>query len=332
MASDRLHGRVLVTGGAGFIGNQLCKALLKLGEDVTVLDNFSSGARGNLELSSSQGRFNIIKGDCKNKGDVKKALAGVKTVFHFAANPEVRLDRSDPSTCFRENIYATHILLEAIKNADVETIVFASSSTVYGDARLLPTPENYGPLEPISYYGAAKLGSEGLISAHCHTYRRAAVILRLANIIGPMSKHGVIRDFLTQVKNNPRKLRILGDGNQTKSYLFIDDCISAILRSVEFVHPSVNIFNVGSEDQIIVKDIAKIILGEAGLNDVTFEFTRQLEEGRGWNGDVKRMLLDVRKLRSKGWRPKFSSEDAVRITVKSLLRKSLHFTTELMQG
>jgi len=311
--------RVLVTGGAGFIGSQLCKVLLNRGDEVTVLDNFSSSSHGNLQRIPACKKINVVIGDCKNRQDIRRALAGAETVYHLAANPVVRLDHSDPSTCFQENAYATHALLDEVRKRDVNPVVFTSSSTVYGDARLLPTPESYGPLEPISYYGAAKLASEALISAFSYTYGITGIILRLANVIGPRSKHGIINDLLAQIKKRPRGLRVLGNGRQIKSYLYIDDCISGIIHSVQSSQKSLNVFNVGSSDQIEVKAVARIILAESGVDDMPIEFTGGTEEGRGWNGDVKNMLLDVSKLRSKGWRPKYTSEEAIRITVRSVL-------------
>ena len=315
--------RTLITGGAGFIGSNLCQALLDSGESLTVLDNFSSGFQRNVRNLRSRISVNVLRGDCKNRKDVKHALEDVGKVFHLAANPEVRLDLSDPSTSFRENVYATHILLEELRGTDVDTIVYASSSTVYGDARLLPTPENYGPLEPTSFYGASKLASEGLVSAFCHTYGVTGVILRLANIVGSASGHGIIRDFLSQLRNNPEKLRIQGDGHQIKSYLHIDDCISGILCSFKSSSKGLNVFNVGSADQLDAKTIAGIVQSEAGFASLPIESVGGTRDGRGWKGDVKNMLLDISKLRSKGWQPKYSSEEAVRIATRSELSKEL---------
>ena len=162
----------------------------------------------------------------------------------------MRLELTDPRTCFHQNVYATHILLEAVRNGHVKKVVFASTSTVYGDARVIPTPEDYGPLEPISIYGASKLASEALIAAYVHTYGFDALALRFANVVGPRSGHGVIFDFVRKLRENPRLLEILGDGTQTKSYLYIDDCISAVLTGFESVQGRVEVLNVGSEDQV----------------------------------------------------------------------------------
>jgi len=314
-----LNLKATVTGGAGFIGSYLCEALANLGRDVTILDNLSSGTRNNIrELLKSSG-VKLIVGDCKDLTDLRKAIANADIIYHFAANPEVRLELADPSTCFRENTYATHILLEAIRNSNVDKIVFASTSTVYGDAKIIPTPENYSPLEPISIYGASKLASEAFITSYCHTYKKKGIILRLANIVGPRSKHGVINDFITKLKRDPMQLEILGDGHQTKSYLHIDDCINAILKAFGTAKETVEVFNVGSDDQIEVVRIAQIVAEEMNVNDVQFRFTGGVDGGRGWIGDVKKMLLDTSKLKSRGWKPRCSSEEAVMLATRSIL-------------
>jgi len=311
--------KVTVTGGAGFIGSHLCEALTNLGQNVTILDNLSSGTKDNIQEALKSTSLQLIVGDCKNSVDVREAVARADAAYHFAANPEVRLEIADQSTCFRENIYATHILLEAIRHSNVDTIVFASTSTVYGDAKTIPTPENYSPLEPISVYGGSKLASEALITSYCHTYEKRAVILRLANIVGPRSKHGVTNDFITKLRRNPKQLEILGDGRQTKSYLHIDDCVNAILKACETAEETVEVFNVGSDDQIEVARIAKIVAEEMNLDDVRLNFTGGVDGGRGWVGDVKNMLLDTTKLRSRGWKPRYSSEEAVRMAARSIL-------------
>jgi len=312
---------VAVTGGAGFLGSYICEALANLGHGVTTLDNLSSGSWDNLGELLKSSRVKLIVGDCKDPVDVRKAVANADIIYHFAANPEVRLELADPQTCFRENIYATHILLEAIRNSNVDTIVFASTSTVYGDAKTIPTPENYTPLEPISIYGASKLASEALITSYCHTYKKKAVILRLANIVGPRSRHGVINDFITKLRRNPKQLEILGDGRQTKSYLHIDDCVNAILKACETAEETVEVFNVGSDDQIEVTGIAEIVAEEMNMNDVQFSFTGGVEGGRGWVGDVKNMLLDTTKLKSKGWKPRYNSEKSVRLMIREILQR-----------
>ncbi len=313
----------LITGGAGFIGSSLSERLIRLGWNVTLLDNFSSGSGENLanvlHQDVSRASTQLVAGDCTNPVDMKKAFQEAEVVFHLAANPEVRLDLNDPETCFRQNLYGTHILLEAMKNSQADTIIFASSSTVYGEAKKIPTPEDYSPLEPISVYGASKLGAEALITSYCHMFKKKGLILRLANIVGRRNRHGVICDFIRKLEADPRELEILGDGRQTKSYLYIDDCVEAILKACEVTQKRIEVFNVGSEDQIEVTRIAEIVIEETGLTNVNIRFIGGVDGGRGWKGDVKNMLLDIGKLKSKGWRPRFSSEEAVRLTVKSML-------------
>lgn len=319
---DWKEKRVLVTGGAGFIGSSLCKKLASSGCYVVIFDNFSSGKYENVEdiLKDYADKTCLLRGDCKKPSDVKKAVSDVDVVFHFAANPEVRLELNDPENCFKQNIYATHVLLEALRQThDVEKVVFASTSTVYGDVDVFPTHESYGPLRPISIYGASKLASEAMVSSYAYLYNFAAVLLRFANIIGPKSRHGVIPDFINKLRKNEKELEILGDGTQCKSYLYIDDCVNAILTACEKTNRQVEIFNVGSEDWVNVSRIAEIVVEEMSLKNVKFRFTGEVDEGRGWKGDVKKMLLDISRLKALGWKPKYKSEEAVRIATKHIL-------------
>lgn len=319
---DWKEKRVLVTGGAGFIGSSLCKKLASSGCYVVIFDNFSSGKYENVEdiLKDYADKTCLLRGDCKKPSGVKKAVSDVDVVFHFAANPEVRLELNDPENCFEQNIYATHVLLEALRQTvDVEKVVFASTSTVYGDVDVFPTHESYGPLKPISIYGASKLASEAMVSSYAYLYNFAGVLLRFANLIGPKSKHGVIPDFINKLRKNEKELEILGDGTQCKSYLYIDDCVNAILTACEKSNCQVEIFNVGSEDWVNVSRIAEIVVEEMGLKNVKFRFTGGVDEGRGWKGDVKKTLLDISRLKALGWKPKYKSEEAVRIATKHIL-------------
>lgn len=312
--------KTLVTGGAGFIGSHLLDRLTSLNHQVIVLDNLSSGLRESIPPSLQNENVQFVLGDCTNPSDVKKALKDVDIVFHLAANPEVRLKHNDPQTCFKQNVYATHILLEEMRRSNVHTIAFTSTSTVYGDVEVIPTPETY-PTRPISLYGASKLASEALITAYAHTYTFNVVIYRLANIVGPRSRHGVIYDFIEKLRKTPEELEILGDGTQTKSYLYISDCIDAILLGVERAAKPVEVFNVGSEDQVDVKTIAKIVAEEMALTNVKFKYTGGVDGGRGWKGDVKNMMLDIGSFKALGWEPMYGSEEAVRISTRTLLRE-----------
>ncbi|MEM3728455.1 MAG: NAD-dependent epimerase/dehydratase family protein [Candidatus Bathyarchaeia archaeon] len=312
--------RVFITGGAGFIGSHLVDKLCEMGLKVVVFDNLSSGTIENVKEWLNAPNFKFIHGDLLSPKEIVRSIEGCDIIFHFAANPEVRVGSEDPKIHYEQNVLATFNLLEAIRKVGrVKILVFTSSSTVYGDAELIPTPEDYAPLKPISTYGASKLAAEALISAYANTCGFKAIIYRLANIVGLRSQHGVIYDFIKKLRENPNRLEILGDGTQTKSYLYVEDCIDAILTGLNAGNERVNIFNVGSEDQIIVKEIADIVCTKMGLRDVQYVFTGGVDGGRGWKGDVKVMLLKIDRLKSLGWKPKLNSRQAVERAVSEIL-------------
>ncbi len=308
---------ILVTGGAGFIGSHLIDSLLESNHEVKCIDNFSSGRKEFIEGSINKG-LELVKGDLLNPGDIKKALDGCDTVFHLAANPDVRLGVDNTRVHLEQNIIATYNLLEEMRKAGVKKIAFTSSSTVYGEAEEIPTPENYGPLVPISLYGASKLAAEGLISAYCHTFDMESVIYRFANVVGPRSTHGVTYDFIKKLRGNAGELEILGDGSQKKSYLYISDCIDAMLFGMEKSKSKVEIFNIGSEDWVDVRKIADIVSQEMGISP-KYRFTGGVDGGRGWKGDVKIMRLSIDRLKNMGWKPEYGSEDAIRMTARWLI-------------
>jgi len=315
--------KVLVTGGAGFIGSYLVDALLTQGIYVTVFDNLSTGRLRNIKEWLTHKNFTFIKGDLLNPVDIEKLEKNqYKIVFHLAANPEVRVGSTNPSIHFQQNVVATEMLLEHFRNSQSTfTVLFVSTSTVYGEPTKIPTKENYAPLKPISIYGATKLACESLISAYAYTYGFKAIIYRLANIVGPRSEHGVIYDLVQKLRKKPNDLEILGDGTQNKSYLYIRDCIEAMLLGLEKSEEQVGIYNIGSEDQINVKEIAHIVIEEMELKNVKLKFTGGVDGGRGWKGDVKNMLLDISKIKALGWKPKLNSKQAMKKTVTSLIQK-----------
>jgi UDP-glucose 4-epimerase len=307
--------QIVVTGGAGFIGSHLVDRLIREGNKVIVLDNLSTGRREFIQQHFNDPNFKFHNVDLL-AGRFSKYFKDVEEVWHLAANPDVRAALKDTRIDVEQNFLATYNVLEAIKKMKVKRIIFTSSSTVYGEAKQVPTPEGYSPLTPISLYGATKLACEALISAYSHTFDMEAVIFRLANIVGSRSTHGVVWDFIDKLRRNPDELEILGDGNQKKSYLYIDDCIEAMLVSTEKCSQErINMYNVGSEDWITVKEIAEIVCEEMRLNP-NFRFTGGK---RGWEGDVPLMLLDVSKLKKLGWRPKYKSRDAIKLQVHSNL-------------
>lgn len=315
----------MVTGGAGFIGSHLTERLLKDGHTVLIVDNFSTGTLANIKPLLNNPSLSILKEDLKKPAKLGNAVNECETIFHLSANPEVKIGESSPVVHFEENILATLNLLEAIRQAGTpKKIVFASTSTVYGDASKIPTPEDYSPLIPISTYGASKLACEALISAYSHTFNHRVLIFRLANTIGPKTRHGVIVDFIRKIQKNPRQLEILGDGNQEKSYLHISDCIEAMLHLTKRFHDSIEkteIYNIGSNDQITVREIAEIVAEEMNVPHIKHKFTGGVDGGRGWKGDVKRMLLSIDRLLQTGWRPRFSSREAVRYAAEVLVKE-----------
>ncbi len=305
----------VVTGGAGFIGSHLVDALVAQGNDVLVIDNCSTGSRSNLLPHLDAGRITFCEQDLLDDG-WQQQLLGADRVYHIAADPDVRQSAQTPEVQVRNNILATHRVLEAMRANDVPELVFTSTSTVYGEAAVIPTPETYTPLEPISVYGATKLACEALISSYCHSFDMQAWVYRFANIIGERSTHGVIRDFIRKLQNDPHELEILGDGRQTKSYLDVHECVEAMQYGVEHAHEPFNVFNIGSEDWITVATIADIVVEEMGLDGVRYRFTGG---ARGWVGDVPRMQLSIEKLKRLGWRPVIGSEQSVRTAVRAML-------------
>ena len=313
--------KVLVTGGAGFIGSHLVDHLIDGGGEVCVIDDLSAGSLDNLRRWESDPRLSFVKGDLLDPETVIGALGGCDVVYHLAANPEVRASRASPEDHFKQNVEATYRLLEAVRRVGgVELFVFASSSTVYGEADMVPTPEDYGPLKPISHYGASKLAAEALVSAYASMYGFRAVIFRLANIIGPRSKHGVVYDFVEKLRADPGKLEVLGDGSQSKSYLYVDDCVRGMVMGAEEARDRVEVFNLGSDDRVSVMEIAGIVIEEMGVEGCEVRLTGGVDGGRGWAGDVKVMQLDSSRLRSLGWRPALSGLEAVRETARALVR------------
>ena len=314
-----LDMRYFITGGAGFIGSNMVDRLMVNPDNfVTVYDNLSSGKREFLKEHENKDHFKFIKADLLEFDELKQSIQNHEFVFHFAANADVRLGVEKTNTDLKNGIQATFNLLEAMRLADIKKIAFSSSSTVYGEAQKIPTPEDYGPLVPISMYGAGKLGAEALIMAFASSFEMQAWIFRFANIIGRRGTHGVIIDFVNKLRKNSKELEILGDGRQQKSYLLVDECVASILFAIEHSKDKVNIFNLGSQDNINVKRIGELIVEEMELTNVNFKFTGG---SRGWTGDVPIMLLDTRKISALGWKGKYNSEGAVRQAIKDYLNE-----------
>ncbi|WFO75974.1 SDR family NAD(P)-dependent oxidoreductase [Desulfurococcaceae archaeon MEX13E-LK6-19] len=310
---------VLVTGGAGFIGSHLAERLAKKGMFVRIIDNFSTGSWDNLKFLKQKNNVEIVNGDLKNDELYQRnILDNIDVVFHFAANPEVRISSTLPEVHFNENIVATFKLLEAIrKKGNVKTIVFASSSSVYGEPKTIPVTED-APIRPVSVYGASKAACEVLIHSYSTLYGIRAIILRYANVVGPRLRHGVIYDFYMKLMRDPYELEILGDGLQVRSFIYISDAIDATLLTVEKTKTMFEVFNVASEDWITINDVANIVLRVLGLNRTKIRY-KPLYHGIGWPGDVKKIALSISKIKKLGFKPKYTSKEAVELTIKSYL-------------
>lgn len=314
--------RVVVTGCAGFIGSHLTERLVNSNNLVTGIDNFSAGRREFLATIEGEKNFELVEGDLLSI-NLDEVFRGSDVVFHFAANPEVRVGVTDTRTHLDQNVLVTYRVLEGARKQGIRNIVFPSTSTVYGEPEIIPTPENYGPLLPISLYGASKLACEALISAYCHTFDMRSVIYRFANVVGSRSTHNVLHDFLNKLEKDHEQLEILGSPPGTiKSYIHVSECIDAMMLGAEKMKSSVEIFNIGSKDSITVQQIADIVVEELGLVDVIYRWTGGVKGGRGWVGDVKEMLLSIGKIEQLGWSPRLTSAEAVRKAVREMIGNS----------
>jgi UDP-glucose 4-epimerase len=300
---------VLVTGGCGFIGSHLVDALIARGNDVTVLDNLSSSTLEYVRPHMETEKLRFVKGDVRDFNVVSRLCSSKDAVFHFAAQPDVRLSLNQPLIDFDINVRGTLNVLEGMRRNEVPLMVFASTSTVYGQASIIPTPENY-PIDPISNYGASKSACEVYMMSFSSCYNMSCVSLRYANIFGFRSTHGVVHDFFQKLRKDPERLEILGDGKQVKSYLYVTDCIEASLLAAEKdEQEGFGAFNIGTSEQLQVNEIAKIVTNELGISDIDFAYTG----GKGgWMGDVTDMLLDTKKIRNLGWQPKVEVKEGIR--------------------
>ncbi|KYH25051.1 GDP-L-fucose synthase [Halalkalicoccus paucihalophilus] len=304
---DLSDSRILVTGGAGFIGSHLTERLLADGNEVVVLDDFSNGDRSWVPDEAE-----LIEGDLTESSVADDAIDGdLDGVFHLAARKSVNDEH--PRGQFEANAAMTYNVLEAMDRAGVSEIVFTSSSTVYGEAPR-PTPEDYAPVEPISVYAASKIADESLLSTYAHTHDMRVWTFRFANIVGPRLRGAVIPDFVEKLRDDPETLTILGNGLQEKSYMYIEDCLDAMAHVIEHTDRPVNTFNLGTRTTTSVNRIADIVSDELGV-DPEYEYTGG---ERGWTGDVPKMRLSIEKLAGLGWDVDLESDRAVRKTADEI--------------
>ena len=303
---DLTGKRLVITGGAGFVGSHLVGRLAE-DNDVLVVDDYSNGRREFVPEDAS-----VREGDLTDPAVVAETITSdIDAVFHFAAAKAV--DSDQPRRQFEDNTTMTYNVLERMDETGVDRLVYTSSSTVYGEAPR-PTPEDFGPLAPISAYGAGKLAEEGLISTYAHSHGIRSWVFRFANVVGPRLRGAVIPDFIDKLRQNPDRLVILGDGRQEKSYMHVTECLDAMCFAIREVDDDLNVFNLGTRTTTSVDRIAAIVSEELGL-EPTYEHTGG---ERGWTGDVPRMRLSVEKLAGVGWEPSQSSDDAVRQAASEL--------------
>lgn len=308
--------KALVVGGAGFIGSHLCDALLEERNRVVCVDNFSLGARMNIRHLEENSEFKIYDTDASELSELENVFMEERPdyVFHLAANSDIQASSSRPEVEYRNTYTTTFQILSCMKRHEVKRLFFASTSAVYGDKRDVLLDENTPGLSPISYYGAAKLGSEALISAFSYMNDMKALVFRFPNVIGPRLTHGVIFDFINKLRKDPEHLEILGNGRQTKPYIYVIDLVNAIMRFKNTERRGVTLYNVGAEGSTSVTQIADIVCKEMGLEHVKYSYTGG--EG-GWKGDVPRFRYCTDKIHAAGWSAKLTSDEAVRLTVQS---------------
>jgi UDP-glucose 4-epimerase len=309
-----------VTGAAGFIGSTLVDRLLDDGHDVIGYDNLSTGQHAFLERAHRNERFSFVEGDTLDLERLTAAMKSCERVFHFAANADVRFGLDDPSRDLQQNTVATFNVLEAMRVNCCKTIVFSSTGSVYGEAAVIPTPEDAPFPIQTSLYGASKLAGEGLIEAYCEGYAFEGYIFRFVSILGERYTHGHVYDFYRQLIEYPTRLRVLGDGSQRKSYLYVQDCVNAILLLVnngtsrDPLGRRVQIYNLGTNETCQVLDSISWICNHLGLTP-RLEFTGG---DRGWVGDNPHIFLDITKARASGWEPKLRIREGIVRTVEWL--------------
>ncbi|HDL77851.1 MAG TPA: NAD-dependent epimerase/dehydratase family protein [Lentisphaerae bacterium] len=319
--SDSFKGlSIFVTGGAGFIGSNWIRYLMEeTSARVTVYDNFSTGKARYLERWKGNRRLRVITGDVREFGSLRRAMEGHHWVFHFAANSDIARAAGEPAIDFWNGTYLTHNVLEAMREVGAERIFFTSGSGVYGDVEPEPVPEEFPRMIPISTYGASKLASEALISAYCHLFDMRGTVCRFANIVGPHQTHGVAYDFIHRLMKNPERLLIFGDGRQSKPYLHVDDVVAAFALLTMAQKKNYDVFNVGTDDYLTVREIADIVVSKMGLTGVKYEFTGG---ARGWKADVPVYRLDTTRIRALGWQNRRSSHEAVEAAVEAILAEA----------
>ncbi len=307
-----------ITGGAGFIGSHLTDRLLADAavEAVTLYDNFSSGRRWHFERHLADARLSVVEADVKDADRLAAAMGGHGTVVHLASNPDIARAASEPDVDFMEGTLLTRNVLEAMRRCRCRRILYVSGSGVYGDLGRVEADEDFGPLAPISTYGASKLAGEAMISAYCHMFGLRGAAFRLANVVGPRQTHGVGLDFARRLLADGTRLAILGNGSQSKSYIHVGDVVSALLLVEAHGAKPFDAFNVATGDYLTVTEIADLAVRCLGLEGVSYDYGGG---DRGWKGDVPVVRLNTDRIQGLGWRCRRSSREAMGAALASLV-------------
>lgn len=303
---------VCIVGGAGFIGSHFADALMDSPQTqrVTLFDNFSSGRRRHFERHAYDTRLEVIRGDASDQHALADAVAGHDLVIHLASNPDIARAATEPEIDFCHGTLLTHNVVEAMRRTGVKNLIYASGSGVYGERGEMILREDSGPLLPISTYGASKLAGEALIASYCSMFGLTACAFRFANVVGPRQTHGVGFDFLRRLRDSPTRLRILGDGQQSKSYVHVSDVVAAVLLASTTVESGFHVWNIATDDAVTVTEIAK--MAAECLNIAPSPLLEYTGGSRGWKGDVPVVRLDAARIKALGWHPRFNSREAVR--------------------
>lgn len=314
--------RFFIVGGAGFIGSHFTDRLLADDETgaVTLFDNFSSGREWHFEHHLADPRLSVIRADAGDGDALADAMAGHDVVIHLAANPDIARAATEPAIDFDEGTVLSNNVLEAMRRSGCRRILYASGSGVYGDQGDADINEDFGPLRPISTYGASKLASEALISSYCHLFGLGGCIFRFGNVIGPRQTHGVGYDFIAKLRRDPSRLEILGDGKQSKPYIHVDDVVDAVLYADEHCRDGLGIFNVAPNDAITVREIADLVVDCLGLGKDSVQYVFS-GGARGWSGDVPVVRLNCRRIQELGWACRTPSLAAMRRALKALVEE-----------
>ena len=312
--------RWFIVGGAGFIGSHFTDRLLEAPETVcvTLYDNFSSGREWHYAHHGDDARLRVVRGDVKETARLQAAMEGHDVVIHLASNPDIARAATDPDIDFREGTELTRNIVEAMRITGVGRILYASGSGVYGDLGTHEAREDHGPLRPVSTYGASKLAGEALICSYGHMFGLVGRAFRFANVVGPRQTHGVGFDFVRQLLVNGRELRILGDGTQSKSYIWAKDVVAAVLLANEAAQDGFDAFNVGTGDYITVTEIAELAVEALGLDRAAISF-RYAGGDRGWKGDVPIVRLNSDRIRALGWNCSRTTREALRDSLRALI-------------